>query len=307
MTMLVTGGAGFVGSNLIAGLNRAGESDIVVVDNLLRSAKHLNLGGLRIADYLDKAALFDVLPRLGKLAAIFHQGACTSTTEYDGRYMMENNYAYSKRLLAHALEHRVPFIYASSASVYGDGSRGFEETEACEAPLNVYAFSKLQFDNYVRRLGSTAGVLAGIRYFNVYGPREAHKGPMASVAFQLYGQHERGEPMRIFQGSDGFRRDFVYVEDAVRVNLFLYERGISGIFNCGTGKARSFADMGRRMLELCPGARLEEVPFPAELEGKYQRFTEAHLGRLRAQGYQSEFTSLEEGLGRYVAALRGGD
>jgi ADP-L-glycero-D-manno-heptose 6-epimerase len=308
MTMLVTGGAGFVGSNLVAGLNRAGEHDVVVVDSLLHSEKHLNLNGLRIADYLDKSALFEALPKLGKLRAIFHQGACTSTTERDGRYMMENNYAYSKQLLHYALEHRVPFIYASSAAVYGNGARGFEETEACEWPLNVYAYSKLQFDNYVRRLfGAARSVVVGVRYFNVYGPHEGHKGPMASVAFQLYGQHLRGEPMRIFQGSEQFRRDFVYVEDVVSVNLFLLERGVSGIFNCGTGHARSFADVGRRMHELCSGSRLEEIPFPPELAGKYQKFTEAHLGRLRAQGYQGEFISLEEGLRRYLAALGGAD
>jgi ADP-L-glycero-D-manno-heptose 6-epimerase len=304
MTILVTGGAGFIGSNLVAGLNRAGEHDVIVVDSLLRAEKHLNLNGLHIADYLEKSALLEALPKLGKLRAIFHQGACTSTTERDGRYMMENNYAYSKRLLHHALDHRVPFIYASSAAVYGTGERGFEETETCEWPLNVYAYSKLQFDNYVRRLfGTTESVVAGIRYFNVYGPREAHKGPMASVAYQLYCQHRRGEPMRIFQGSEQFRRDFVYVEDVVRVNLFLFEGRVSGIFNCGTGRARSFTDVGRRMQELCPGAKLEEVPFPAELAGKYQRFTEAHLGRLRARGYEYGFTSLEEGLGRYMAAL----
>jgi ADP-L-glycero-D-manno-heptose 6-epimerase len=307
MTMLVTGGAGFVGSNLIAGLNRAGEDHVIVVDSLLHAEKHLNLNGLRVADYLDKSALFEVLPKLGKLRGIFHQGACTSTTERDGRYMMENNYAYSKRLLHYALDHRVPFVYASSAAVYGNGERGFEETEACEWPLNVYAYSKLQFDNYVRRLfGAAESAVAGIRYFNVYGPREGHKGRMASVAYQLYGQHRRGEPMRIFQGSEQFRRDFVYVEDVVRVNLFLFERRVSGIFNCGTGQARSFADVGQKMLELCPGARLEEMPFPAELAGKYQRFTEARLGRLRGQGYERDFTSLEEGLSRYVAALGSG-
>jgi ADP-L-glycero-D-manno-heptose 6-epimerase len=222
--------------------------------------------------------------------------------------MMENNYAYSKRLLHHALDHGVPFIYASSAAVYGNGERGFEETEACEWPLNVYAYSKLQFDNYVRRLlGAARSVVAGVRYFNVYGPHEGHKGPMASVAFQLHGQHARGEPMRIFQGSEQFLRDFVYVEDAVSVNLFLFERGVSGIFNCGTGQARSFADVGRRMQELCPGSRLVEIPFPPELAGKYQKFTQAHLGRLRAQGYQGEFISLEEGLRRYLAALGGAD
>jgi len=304
MTVLVTGGAGFIGSNLIAGLNRAGEHDVIVVDSLLQAEKHLNLNGLRIADYLDKSALVEVLPKLGELGAIFHQGACTSTTERDGRYMMENNYAYSKRLLHYALDRRVPFIYASSAAVYGNGERGFEETEACEWPLNVYAYSKLQFDNYVRRLGGAAeSVVAGIRYFNVYGPREGHKGPMASVAYQLHGQYRRGEPMRIFQGSQEFRRDFVYVEDVVRVNLFLFERRVSGIFNCGTGRARSFVDVGRRMQQLCPGARLEEIPFPPELAGKYQKFTEAHLGRLRGQGYVRDFIALEEGLGRYVAAL----
>ncbi len=304
MTTVVTGGAGFVGSNLIQALNRAGESDIVVVDDLLCPDQHLNLNGLQVADYFDRSDLLEALPKLGPLRAIFHQGACTSTTERDGRTMMENNYTYSKRLLHHALEHGVPFIYASSAAVYGNGARGFEEIEACEWPLNVYAYSKLQFDNYVRRLlGTASSTIAGVRYFNVYGPRETHKGAMASVACQLYGQYRRGEPMRLFEGSEHFLRDFVYVEDVVNVNLFLWQGGVSGIYNCGTGSARSFAEVGQRLQQLCPDARLEVIPFPAELAGKYQKFTQANLARLRAGGYQRDFTSLETGLARYVEAL----
>jgi len=241
--------------------------------------------------------------------AIFHQGACSSTTETDGRYMMRNNYEYSKRLLAYSLERSVPFLYASSASVYGNGQDGFAERPECEYPLNVYAFSKFSFDNYVRRILPTAeSQVMGLRYFNVYGPQENHKGSMSSVAFHLFHQWRDGQAMRLFEGSEGFVRDFVYVDDAVDVNLHFFGTGGSGIFNCGTGQARSFLDVGNTMRDLVGDAELQFIPFPDHLVGKYQAFTEADLGALRAAGYDKPFTSLEDGLARYheVLASSGG-
>ena len=302
--IIVTGGAGFIGSNLIAGLNRAGHRDILVVDNLTNSAKHLNLNRVAFSDYLDKEDLFDALPDLGVVEAIFHQGACSSTTETDGRYMMRNNYEYSKRLLGYALRQCVPFLYASSASVYGDGHDGFAEQPQCEYPLNVYAFSKFSFDNYVRRvLPSADSQVLGLRYFNVYGPQENHKGSMASVAFHQFHQSKDGRSMRLFEGSEGFLRDFVFVDDAVDVNLHFLRTGASGIFNCGTGQARSFLDVGNTMRDLVGDADLEFIPFPDHLKGKYQAYTQADLAALRAAGYEQPFTSLEQGLARYHEVL----
>jgi len=321
MTMLVTGGAGFVGSNLVAGLNRAGEHDVIVVDSLLQAEKHLNLNGLRIADYLEKSALFDVLPKLGELGAIFHQGACTSTTERDGRYMMENNYAYSRRLLEWCQEEEIPLLYASSASVYGAGP-DYREERACERPLNVYAYSKFLFDQGVRgMLRESRAQVVGLRYFNVYGPNEAHKGRMASVAWHAYRQLLAEGKVKLFVGSHGYRdgeqrRDFIHVDDCVAVNLwFLERRGVSGIFNCGTGRAQTFNRLAVAVINAVHGTqetlhdavargRIEYVPFPPQLEGKYQSFTEADLSKLRAAGYPGEFLDIEKGVAAYVKELQ---
>ncbi|RUV57346.1 ADP-glyceromanno-heptose 6-epimerase, partial [Mesorhizobium sp. M5C.F.Ca.IN.020.14.1.1] len=243
--IIVTGGAGMIGSNIVAALNAEGISDIVVVDDLTDGHKIANLADLQIADYLDKD---DFLPRmeardLGRIEAVFHQGACSTTTEWNGKFMMQVNYAYSKRLLHACLTLRVPFLYASSASVYGGGAEFREEPE-CERPLNVYAYSKKLFDDYVRRtvFDTDHSPVAGLRYFNVYGPREAHKGAMASVAFHLFNQVEQGQNPKLFGAYDGFgpgeqRRDFIHVGDVAEVNLWLWKRGSSGIFNCGTGLA----------------------------------------------------------------------
>lgn len=303
--IIVTGGAGFIGSNVIRGLNESSaERDILVVDNLENGAKHRNLNRLAFADYMDKRDLLDALPKLGSVQAVFHQGACSSTTESDGRYMMENNYAYSKALLHFCLERGIPFIYASSAAVYGDGQAGFTETPECEYPLNVYGFSKLAFDNYVRRNALDAkSPVVGLRYFNVYGPQEAHKGRMASVAYHLFQQQSRGEAMRLFEGSEGFKRDFVHVSDVVAVNLHFLQRGGSGIYNCGTGEARSFTDIAHALRAHTGKGELKSVPFPADLEGKYQRFTEASLAALRGTGCRVEFRSLEVGVSEYAGML----
>ncbi len=302
--IIVTGGAGFIGSNLIRGLNEAGEDNILVVDNLKNAAKHRNLNRLKVADFLDKFEFPDRLDALPSVKAVFHQGACSATTESDGEYMMRNNYQYSKQLLHWCLERGIPFLYASSASVYGNGDDGFAEDPACEYPLNVYAYSKFAFDNYVRRLmPQIRSQVLGLRYFNVYGPQENHKGRMASVAFHLFHQLQESGTMKLFEGSDRFRRDFIHVEDTVRMNLHFWKSGVSGIFNCGTGNARSFEDIGRILKEQHGQGTLEFIPFPDDLKGKYQEFTEADLAQVRAAGYSQEFLSLEEGLQRYFERL----
>ncbi len=302
--IVVTGGAGFIGCNLVKGLNDAGEDDIVVVDNLSNAGKHLNLNRLQFRDYLDKEEFLDQLDSFRDIDAIFHQGACSSTTESDGRYMMANNYRYSKSLLHHSLENGINFLYASSAAVYGDGMRGFIEESACEYPLNVYGFSKFAFDNYVRRqLPKASSQVLGLRYFNVYGPQENHKGRMASVAFHLFNQlHDKGT-MRLFEGSEGFRRDFIHVHDTVKINLHFYQSKSRGIFNAGTGQARSFQEIADVLQRMHKGGTLEYIPFPEDLRGKYQEYTEANTDSLRNAGYSEDFISLEEGLRLYYEQL----
>jgi len=255
--IIVTGGAGFIGSNIVQGLNAKGLDDILVVDDLSDGTKFKNIVDARISDYMDKDDFLDSV--LGgdfddvAIEAVFHQGACSSTTEWDGQFMMENNYEYSKTLLHFCQAKKVPFIYASSASVYGGGSV-FKEDLANEAPLNVYGYSKFLFDQYVRAQTLTSQVV-GLRYFNVYGPREQHKGSMASVAFHLNNQLlEKGE-IKLFAGCDGYGdgeqlRDFVYVGDVVDVNLwFLDNPAVSGIYNCGTGKSQPFNDVAKGVLD----------------------------------------------------------
>jgi ADP-L-glycero-D-manno-heptose 6-epimerase len=323
MHYVVTGAAGFIGSRLVGALNRAGISDILAVDDLENGAKAKNLAGVEIEDYLDKREFLSQLEtgRLdGGIEAILHQGACSDTMETDGRYMMENNYAYSKALFDWCQDEEAPFIYASSAAVYGPG-REFGETRENEDPLNVYAYSKFLFDQYVRkRIGNRTAQVAGLRYFNVYGPNEAHKGRMASVAFHAFNQFRAEGRVKLFVGSDGYgdgeqQRDFVHVDDAVSVNLWLLEnRDISGIFNCGTGQAQTFNDVASAVVNTVQGTDfsvedliqknfIEYIPFPPQLVGKYQSYTQADLGRLREAGYPGEFQRVEEGVASYVREL----
>ena len=324
MTIVVTGAAGFIGSKLVEGLNRIGIDDIVAVDNLAHADKFRNLVRYEIADYLDQAELASSLEGLsGAVEAVFHQGACSDTMESDGRYMMENNYRYSARLLEWCQEEQVPFIYASSASVYGAGP-DFCEERRCERPLNVYGYSKFLFDQYVRRmLPEATAQVAGLRYFNVYGPNEQHKGRMASVAFHAFNQFAAEGRVKLFVGSAGYgngeqRRDFVHVEDVVAVNLWLLSSGASGIFNCGTGRAQTFNDVAAAVINTVRGTRasaaelaaqglIEYIPFPAALEGKYQSYTQADLEQLRAAGYDGRFMSVEEGVAAYVRELKQAD
>ena len=308
--IVVTGGAGFIGSNLVRTLNERGESEILVVDDLARGAKCVNLRDCAVADYMDKAEFRRAAneQRLGRVRAVLHQGACTDTTEADGHYMMDNNFTFSKDVLRFAQDRGVPFIYASSAAVYG-ASQASREDPPNECPLNIYGLSKLLFDQYVRRRVPTAkSTVVGLRYFNVYGPREAHKGRMASVAHQLYRQLASTGKARLFEGTDGYadgeqRRDFIFVGDIVDANLFFLQGPPRrGIFNVGTGQSRSFNDVARRLIQLRGGGDIEYFPFDEALRGRYQSFTEADVGRLRAAGYNRPFTSLEEGIARSVEA-----
>lgn len=312
--IVVTGGAGFIGSNLVLGLNARGYDDILVVDHLTNGIKYKNLVDGRIADYLDRETFLQRLQQGGfsarSIAAIFHQGACSTTTEWDGRYMMNNNYEYSKALLHYCQDHKIPFIYASSAAVYG-ADLTFKEELAYEGPLNVYGYSKFQFDQYLRRQSRLTAQVVGLRYFNVYGPREAHKGSMASVAFHLNEQIKQTDDIRLFEGCDGYghgeqRRDFVYVGDVVDVNLwFLDNPQVSGIFNCGTGRSQTFNDVANAVIRFHRRGRIHYIPFPDHLKGCYQSYTEANLDKLRAAGCQHEFKTVEQGVQAYMAWLNG--
>ena len=310
---IVTGGAGFIGSNLVKALNDKTSEPVVVVDDLTDGHKFCNIADLAVADYFDKDEFVELLESnpdyLKDVKAIFHQGACSATTEWDGRFMMENNYAYSRELLHLCLEYGVPFIYASSAAVYG-ASTSFIETPANELPLNVYGYSKLLFDQYVRRLAlDNSRQVVGLRYFNVYGPREQHKGSMASVAFHFDQQLRKDGEVRLFEGSAGYgngeqERDFVYVEDVCNVNLwFLEHPQQSGIYNAGTGRAQPFNDVAKAVINWHDKGSIRYVPFPDGLKAAYQSYTQADLGALRETGCDVEFRTVQAGVKAYMKAL----
>ncbi len=311
--IIVTGGAGFIGSNLILGLNQRDCDEILVVDDLTNGLKFKNLVNCQIADYLDKKDFLKKLEngffQAESIEAIFHQGACSTTTEWDGRYMMENNYEYTKSLFHYCQAHKIPLIFASSAAVYGSDIH-FKEQLDYEGPLNVYGYSKFQFDQYCRRYQDklTAQVV-GLRYFNVYGPHEEHKGGMASVAYHLNNQIKETNVVKLFEGTDGYgngeqRRDFIYVSDVVDMNLwFLDNLQVSGIFNIGTGRSQTFNDVANAVLAYHQKGQLEYIPFPEHLKGCYQSFTEANLENLRATGCEHQFKSVEEGVHLYMEWL----
>ena len=308
--IIVTGGAGFIGSNVVRALVERGQDDVVVVDDLTDGHKFVNIADLNIADYFDKDDFVERLStdrRFAKgITAILHQGACSETTEWDGRFMMRNNYSYSQNLLHHCLENKTQFIYASSAAVYG-GSKEFVEDPLFETPLNVYGYSKIQFDRYVRRVANDAeSQVVGLRYFNVYGPREQHKGSMASVAFHFNNQiREEGEA-NLFSGTDGYGdgeqvRDFVFIDDICNVNLwFLDHPDVKGIFNAGTGRAQSFNDVANAVIKWHGKGKIRYVAFPDHLKGAYQSFTQADLGELRRSGCDVEFRAVEDGVKDYL-------
>ncbi|WP_027713461.1 ADP-glyceromanno-heptose 6-epimerase [Dickeya chrysanthemi] len=305
--IIVTGGAGFIGSNIVKALNDDGYRDILVVDNLKDGTKFVNLVDLDIADYMDKEDFIASIVAgddLGDIDAIFHEGACSSTTEWDGKYMMDNNYQYSKEVLHYCLERGIPFLYASSAATYGGRTDNFVEDRRYEQPLNVYGYSKFLFDQYVREILPQAdSQICGFRYFNVYGPREGHKGSMASVAFHLNNQINQGENPKLFAGSENFKRDFIYVGDVAAVNLWFWQHNVSGIFNCGTGRAESFQAVADAVLAWHNKDSVEYIPFPEKLKGRYQAYTQADLTNLRAAGYDKPFKTVAEGVADYLAWL----
>ncbi|HEX2666907.1 MAG TPA: ADP-glyceromanno-heptose 6-epimerase [Gammaproteobacteria bacterium] len=311
--IIVTGGAGFVGSNLVLALNARGHSDIMVVDDLKDGTKFKNLAEAEIADYRDKDAFLQQLlsnHSFGPVEAVFHNGACSDTTEWDGRYMMSVNYEYSKALLDYCQARNIPFVYASSAAVYG-GGKVFKEERSHEAPLNVYGYSKFLFDQYVRRRMKTGlkSQVVGFRYFNVYGPREQHKGKMASTAFHFNNQILETGKCRLFEGSDGYgdgeqRRDFIHVDDVCAVNLWFWDHPkCSGIFNLGTGRAQPFNDVAKAVIKHHGKGKIEYIPFPDVLKGRYQSYTEADLTALRATGCDHPFMTVEQGVEKYMVWL----
>lgn len=307
--IIVTGGAGFIGSQIIRQLNAREYNHILVVDHLEEGAKAKNLFPLDIYDYMDKQ---DFLEKMKKnisfaqnIEAIFHQGACSDTTEWNGEYMLANNYEYSKEVLHYCVKRNIPLMYASSASVYGEGQI-FKEERQYERPLNLYAYSKFLFDQYVRRTyGETQNPIVGLRYFNVYGPNEGHKKRMASVAFQFHHQLQKEGVLRLFEGDDRFnpgeqKRDFIYVEDVAKVNLWFFENPTQGIFNLGTGRSQSFNEVAQAVIDWHQKGRIEYIPFPEDLKGRYQNFTEADMTALRSVGYADAFKSVQEAVPLYL-------
>jgi ADP-L-glycero-D-manno-heptose 6-epimerase len=310
--IIVTGGCGFIGSNIIKGLNKTGKNEILVVDDLTDGKQKLsNLSGLKIADYIDYQDFLteilsgkDVYP---EATAILHQGACSSTNEWNGRYLMKNNYEYSKHVLEFCSKRSLQMIYASSASVYGLGLLGFSEDDEVENPINMYAYSKALFDSYVsKRINSLSGQVVGLRYFNVYGPNEQHKTGMTSPVYNFAKQVVDTGVIKVFRGTgkiaDGnHRRDFVSVEDVVRMNLwFLDHLEHSGIFNCGTGKSETFNSIAENVIKFFQKGKIEYIDFPESLKGSYQDFTEASLDKLRSVAFDQNFVSIEDGIHSYL-------
>lgn len=315
--IIVTGGAGLIGSNIVAALNARGVKDILVVDHLKNGRKMRNFADLDIRDYLDRD---DFIARVraghdfGKVQAVFHEGACSATTEWDGQFIMRNNFEYSKELLHWCQNIGAQFFYASSASIYGLGENGFRETHACEKPINMYAYSKFQFDQYVRSLeGQLKHQVVGFRYFNVYGPREAHKGAMSSTPFHFNNQILANGVARLFAGTEGYadgeqKRDFVFVDDCVAVNLWFFDHpDKSGLFNLGTGRAQTFNDVANTVLKWHGHGQIEYIPFPEHLKGAYQSYTQADIFALRTAGYDAPFHSVEKGVAKYLDWLNSGD
>ena len=327
MYIVVTGAAGFIGANNVKALNARGRSDVIAVDNLTRADKFRNLADCDIADYLDKRELLELVRRgaLPKPEVVIHQGACSDTMETDGRYMLENNYRYTLELLQWCQAQRVPLVYASSGAVYGLGPV-FTEGRANEKPLNVYGYSKFLFDQVLRRrLAELTAPVIGLRYFNVYGPRESHKARMASVAYHHFNQFRSDGRVKLFEGSHGYadgeqRRDFIHVDDVVAANLHFWDKPKSGVYNLGTGRAQSFNDVALAVINTLRAAEgdepvalagavsqglIEYIAFPEALRGKYQAFTQADVTQLRAAGFTAPMQTVEQGTSSYMRWLLG--
>ena len=311
--IVVTGSNGFIGSNLIKGLNEIGYKDIIAVDDQDDPELKENIAHCDIQDFLNIDEFINLIRNKEidgtKIRAIFHQGACSNTMEWDADFLYKNNLLYSKELLNFSQKNKTPLIYASSASVYGAG-KIFEESVQNEDPINLYAYSKFKFDQLVRQeLIKSETQIVGLRYFNVYGPQEQHKGTMASVAFHLHNQLKDDDEIKLFEGSDGYddgeqRRDFIYVEDVVKVNLwFLENQKVSGIFNVGTGKSQTFNEVADSVINWNKRGKINYIPFPEKLKGAYQSYTQADISKLRKVGYKDEFLNVQEGVKKYLDRL----
>jgi len=308
--IIVTGGAGFIGSNIVKGLNDIGIKNIIIVDKLRNQNKWKNLVGLKFEDFIDKDAFLDILRqnKIPHISAIIHMGACSSTTETDADYLMQNNFKYSKKIFLYCKRRKIPLIYASSAATYGDGSQGYDDALFDLKPLNMYGYSKKLFDDYMREHFDNSFQCVGLKFFNVFGPNEYHKGTMASMVFHGYNQIVKTGKVKLFKSEnpnfkDGEqKRDFIYVKDAVKIVLFfLHNKDKSGIFNVGTGIARTFNDMMiATFAALKKKPNIDYIDMPEHLRGKYQYFTQAKMDKMIKAGYTQAFYTLEEGVTDYV-------
>lgn len=304
--IIVTGGAGFIGRNLIARLNKIQKKNILVVDNLKNGIKYKNLIGLHISDYIDKSDFIHDLVNgsYKQIEIIFHEGACSNTVEWNGRYMMRNNYQYSKKLLHYCIQHSIPFIYASSASVYGNNMHVVSKNNLSEEPINIYSYSKYLFDKHVQKiLPTVTSQVCGLRYFNVYGPYESHKNNMASIIYNLYKQITNKNDPTLFIGSKKFKRDFIYIDDIIDINLWIWHHNVSGIFDCGTGISESFESIANIILKFFNKNKIEYIPMPHSLRKHYQIFTKANLLQLKTIGYTNSFIDIHNGIHQYLTWL----
>lgn len=312
--IVVTGAAGFIGSAIVWALNKRGFTDIHAVDLLQKDDRWLNIARLKISEYEERDAfikriIFDDAFLREKVEGIIHMGACSSTTETDASYLIENNYKYTQVLARWCVKHGKKFVYASSAATYGDGAHGFDDDHGGIEklkPMNKYAFSKQLFDLWALREGYLDKI-AGLKYFNVYGPNEYHKDDMRSVVHKAFGQIKQIGRLKLFKSykegvkDGGQLRDFIYVKDAVDMTLFAYEKGIKGIYNCGTGKARSFADLGAAVFKaMGKPVNIDYIEMPAQIRDKYQYFTEAKMDKMHKAGFAGKIHTLEEGVEDYV-------
>lgn len=311
MSILVTGGAGFIGSCVVRMLNDEGADDIIIVDNIASTEKWKNIENKKFRNYYNKDEFLECLPKIESIEKIVHLGACSSTTERDFDYLWKNNVEYSKRLWEYATEKRIPFIYASSAATYGDGTKGFDDKKNIDVlmPLNGYGYSKQSFDLWTENYAEgTPGQHVGLKFFNVYGPNEYFKGSMASMIFHGFNQIKASGKVKLFKSynplyKDGEQlRDFVYVKDICSVIKWLLEhKSVNGIFNVGTGTTGSFRELAENTftaLNLQPN--IEYIEMPEGLKEKYQYYTCADMSKLRDAGYNKQFYSLQEGVTDYV-------